>query len=114
MGRDGQSRAQLCLHLSSRVFVPYADIGAMSVCGLGVPYLWVTITTKGVLRCERVTCEIDTDMLLEASFNQRPKGDVLKITRLELNEEERDAEGVPRLISDLSSLAAYLREIAEA
>jgi hypothetical protein len=79
-----------------------------------VSYLWVTITTEGVLRFERVTCEIDPGMLLDASFNRRSKGDVLKITRHELNEEERHAACVLGLTSDLSSLAAYLREIAEA
>lgn len=114
VGRDGQNRAQLCLHLSSRAFVPYADIGDRSMHGQGVSYLWVTITTKGVLRFERVTCEIDPDMLLDASFNRRSKGDALKITRHELTEEERHTEYVLGLTSDLSLLAAYLREIAEA
>lgn len=114
VGRDGQSRAQLCLHLSSRAFVPYVDIGKQ-MSGQGMSYLWATITTEGVLRFERVTCEIDTAWLLEASFNQRSKGDAMKITRHELaTEKERHTEGVSGLTSDLSSLAVYLREIAVA
>jgi hypothetical protein len=79
-----------------------------------VSYLWATITTEGVLRFERVTCEIDPEILLDASFNRRTKGDVLRVMRHELTEEERHMECALGLTSNLSSLAAYLREIAVA
>lgn len=111
---DGQGRAQLALHLSARTFVPYIDTGRKSADGEGISHLWVTITTDGVMRVERITVVIDPVLLLEASLGWRPKTDALTISRHVLSDEESYDERIWGLTSDLASLAGYLREVATA
>jgi hypothetical protein len=113
VGADGRSRAQVCLHLSNREFVPYMEVNDTSTGESGLAYVWATVTTDGVMRFERVTCDISARCLLEASLGRRPAHDALTIKREELDGEEIYPGFAYRLGDDLPLLAAYLRELAQ-